>query len=382
VIWRLLPNVKHPEASRSLDYLGAAVFTIGISLILVGLTNKQTADWSTFQVGGLIGIGVLVSLVFLAIEARAKEPIVPLDLWRDRTYASSILSTFAISFGFFAAIIFLPRWFQVVRGESATASGYLMFPLLIGLIGSSIVSGQIVSRTGRYKAVVLAGLAIMTVGLVLMTQLRAETEFPSLWAWMFVTGMGIGPTLSVFTIIVQNAVPFSKLGVATSNLTFFRQIGGSVGLAIAGTWFGTSLQTHLTSELTPVRDQIVASLPPQFQDAAAQAFQPGGGLQQIDPNALTGVGQSFGDAVISQVPTAFQGFLEPFRAAFDLAFDRAMSLAIADTFLIGVIATVVGLVIALAMKELPLRSSHGPARSPEAAGRPQGAGIPATPATE
>jgi EmrB/QacA subfamily drug resistance transporter len=366
VIWRLLPNVKHPDVSRNLDYLGAAVFTVAISLILVGLTNKQTADWTTFGVGGLIGIGLLLSLVFLAIESRAKEPIVPLDLWRDRTYASSILSTFAISFGFFAAIIFMPRWFQVVRGETATASGYQLFPLLIGLIGSSIVSGWIVSRTGRYKPVVLTGIAIMTAGLLLMTQLRAETEFPVLWVWMFVSGLGIGPTLSVFTIIVQNAVPFAKLGVATSNLTFFRQIGGSVGLAIAGTVFGTSLNTRLSDQLRPIGEQVVAGLPPEFQGPAAQAFQSGAGARGIDANSLTGVGQSFAEALIAQVPPAFQAFLEPFRAAIDVAFQRAMSLAIADTFLIGVVAAAVAFVFALAMRELPLRSTHGPGRAVEA----------------
>src|SRR3990170_3627765 len=238
VIWKLLPTIKRSGASRNLDYLGAMIFTIAIGFLLVGLTNKQSGDWSDFVVGGFIAIGLALSAVFVLAETRAKEPIVPLDLWRNRTYVSSVLSTFFVSFGFFGAIIFLPRWFQVVREETATASGYLIFPMLIGMIGSSIMAGILVSRTGKYKAIVTAGLATMAVGITLMTQLRADTEYPVLFLWMFVTGLGIGPTLSVFTIIVQNAVPFAKLGVATSNLTFFRQIGGSVGLAIAGTLFG------------------------------------------------------------------------------------------------------------------------------------------------
>ncbi len=181
----------------------------------------------------------------MLIESRAAEPIIPLDMFRNRTYTASIVSTFLVSFGFFGAIIFLPRWFQFVNGSSATESGYQIFPLLIGLIGSSIISGILVSRTGKYKTIILAGLAIMAVGLVLMTQLRADTDIPVLWLWMFITGVGIGPTLSVFTIVVQNAVPFSQLGVATSNLTFFRQIGGSVGLAITGTIFGSRLVEEL-----------------------------------------------------------------------------------------------------------------------------------------
>jgi MFS family permease len=130
--------------------------------------------------------------------------------------AASILSTFFVSFGFFGAIIFLPRFFQVVRGDSATASGYELFPLLIGLIGSSIISGFIVSRTGRYKVLVIVGLIIMGIGVTLMTQITATMNSQVLWLYMFITGVGIGPTLSVFTIIIQNAVPFQRLGVATS----------------------------------------------------------------------------------------------------------------------------------------------------------------------
>ncbi len=365
VIWRLLPTIRRKDASSNLDYLGAGVFTVAIGFFLVGLTNKASGDWGDLVVGGFIAIGLILGAVFVLAEARAKEPIVPLDLWRNRTYVSSVLSTFLVSFGFFGAIIFLPRWFQVVRGESATNSGYLLFPMLIGLIGSSIVAGALVSRTGRYKAIVLFGLATMAVGITLMTQLRADTDYPVLWAWMFVTGVGIGPTLSVFTIIVQNAVPFAKLGVATSNLTFFRQIGGSVGLAIAGTWFGQALTNELPAQTNQVFGAMAAGAPEaarpqieQFQTMFNQAITSG---QGIDLNNQTGVGQSFGEAILHQVPAAFQSFIQPFVPQFDHAFDNAMSLAIAETFWIGVGTTVLAFVAALVMHELPLRRHTGPA---------------------
>jgi EmrB/QacA subfamily drug resistance transporter len=353
VIWRLLPTVRRPDASRNIDWLGGGVFAVAISFLLVGLTNKSGLssagipnEWTDFTVGGFLLIALVLSTVFLFIESRAKEPIVPLSLWRDRTYASSIISTFLISFGFFGAIIFLPRWFQVVRGESATLSGYLLFPLLIGLIGSSIISGILVSRTGRYKILVLGGIAIMAVGLILMRQLTATTEYPQMFLWMFVTGVGIGPTLSVFTIIVQNAVPFSMLGVATSNLTFFRQIGGTVGLAIAGTVFGNSLLNRLPTE-------IVAALPPALQPQAQQLLSSGGGGFNVNPNDLTGVGQSFGAAVAAQVPA-----LQPLIPNLDSAFHQAMSLSIADTFAIGIVTASLAFVAALFMRELPLRSTN------------------------
>ena len=357
VIWRLLPTIKRTGASRDFDYLGALIFTIAIGFLLVGLTNKQAGDWADPTVGGFIAIGLLGSALFAFVESRAKEPIVPLDLWRNRTYASSIVSTFLVSFGFFGAIIFLPRWFQVVRGESATSSGYLIFPLLIGLIGSSIVAGALVSRTGKYKAIVIAALVAMAAGFGLMTQLRADTDYPALFFWMFIAGAGIGPTLSVFTIIVQNAVPFSKLGVATSNLTFFRQIGGSVGLAIAGTQFGTALGHELPSQLQPVAGEILAGVPEQFRGQAAAAFQQVGG-GGVDLNDLTGVGQSFGAFILKDVPAQFQAFVQPFVPQLDQAFNNAMSLAIAQTFWIGVAASIAGLVAALFMRELPLRATN------------------------
>ena len=367
VIWRLLPTIKRSGVSRDLDYLGALVFTVAIGFLLVGLTNKSgfhlvgdrnvPNDWGELTVGGFIAIGLLLSALFVWVESRAREPIVPLDLFRNRTYVSSIVSTFLVSFGFFGAIIFLPRWFQVVRGESATASGYLIFPMLIGLIGSSIIAGNLVSRTGKYKAVVIAGLVAIVVGIGLMTQLRADTAYPVLFLWMFIAGVGIGPSLSVFTIVVQNAVPFSKLGVATSNLTFFRQIGGSVGLAIAGTQFASALNQELPAQLEPVKGQILAGVPEQFRAAAEAGFtQLAGG--DINLNDLTGVGQSFGTVVLDQAPAQFRAFIEPFVPQFDQAFNSAMSLAIAQTFWIGVVTGIGALVAASFMRELPLRSTN------------------------
>jgi len=391
VIWRLLPTIKRTGASRNFDYLGALIFTVAIGFLLVGLTNKAGThlvdglkvpnDWSELTVGGFILIGLIGSALFAFVESRAKEPIVPLDLWRNRTYATSILSTFLVSFGFFGAIIFLPRWFQVVRHESATNSGYLIFPMLIGLIGSSIIAGALVSRTGKYKAIIIAALVAMTAGIALMTQLRADTEYPALFFWMFVAGVGIGPTLSVFTIVVQNAVPFSKLGVATSNLTFFRQIGGSVGLAIAGTLFGQGLTDKLQPALTPVFGQALATATPE-QQVALGGFLQSPALRNIDLNDLTGVGKSFGTAILNQAPASVHPLIQPLVPQLDGAFANAMSLAIAQTFWLGVAAAALATVVALFMRELPLRSTRGaPAASPVQAGeaeRPR----PAVPAAD
>lgn len=384
VVWHLLPNVRHPDVSRSIDYLGAAVFTVAIALFLIGLTNKQTGDWTDPQVGGLIAAGLAIGALFVAIETRAAEPIVPLDLFRNRTYTTSIIATFLVSFGFFGAVIFVPRWFQVVRGFGATESGYQMFPLLIGLIASSIVSGQIIARTGRYKALVAGSIALMTAGIVMMTQLTADTDLLVFYAWMVVTGIGIGPTLAAFTIIVQNAVPFDKLGVATSNLTFFRQIGGSVGLAIAGTVFGQSLRDLLPGQAAPVLDSMKAAvpgsgIPAAFQGAFTSAID---GIRQglgasgsggFDAASVSGVGQSFGKAIAdgfaAQAPAPAKPLIETFFAPFvpqlDHAFFNAFSLAIGQTFTIAVVTTALAVIAALLMVEHPLRKTFGPHRSAE-----------------
>ena len=279
VVARVLPVVRRPHGKLNLDWVGGGVFIAGMIPLLIGLTNKQLHEWVDPEVGGLVAVGLALLVVFLFIESRVKEPIVPLDLWRDRTYAGSLVATFFASFGFFAAVIFLPRYYQVVLGESATASGYALVPLLIGVIFSSIVSGQIVARTGKYKILLLVAVTLLGLGSYLFTNLAATTPNTTIWLWQLALGIGIGPTLAVFTIVVQNAVPFSKLGVATSNLTFFRQIGGTVGLSLAGSLFGSQIVSLLPERL------VANGIPQQFVD---QLQAQGGGA--FDLNNIVGVG--------------------------------------------------------------------------------------------
>ncbi|HET9481926.1 MAG TPA: MDR family MFS transporter, partial [Candidatus Polarisedimenticolia bacterium] len=353
VLARLLPTIKREGATRNFDLAGASVFIVAISALLVGLTNKQTGEWTDPAVGGLILASAILGAIFVAIEARATEPIIPLGMFRNRTYTASIVSTFLVSFGFFGAIIFLPRWFQFVNGSSATESGYQIFPLLIGLIGSSIISGILVSRTGRYKAIILTGLVLMTAGIALMTQLRADTEITTLWAWMFVTGAGIGPTLSVFTIVVQNAVPFKQLGVATSNLTFFRQIGGSVGLAVTGTIFGTRLVEELPRQLT------ASGVPAQ---AVSQIS--GAGTSALDD--LVGVGGDLGGQILATVPEAFRSAVEPMIPLIVAGIHEAFTIGVTAAFQLGVVTTILAAGAALFLHEIPLRTHTGeaPASAP------------------
>ena len=366
VIWRLLPTVRRPDVTHSLDFLGAGVFIVAVGSFLIGLTNKQFNDWSDPGVGGLILIGLALGAVFVFIESRAKEPIVPLDLWRERTYSGSIIATFLVSFGFFGAAVFLPQWFQFVQGATPTNSGLYSLALLAGVIISSVGAGYLVSRTHKYKALILAGLATMAVGLVLMSQIRADTELPVLWAWMFITGLGIGPTLSVFTIVVQNAVPMRALGVATSNLTFFRQIGGSVGLALMGTVLGNRMAEELPKQL------VAAGVPQQV------VTQFGGSASGGNATDLIRVGGDLGASLLAMVPEQFRAALEPLIPNIVFGIQQSFSLAISTVFLIGAVTTVLAFVATLFIKQLPLRSSFGPREAVPTGDAPAGGNVIAT----
>src|SRR4051812_2269796 len=308
---RNLPAYHLSNDKPKIDYLGAALFTAALVPILVGLSNKQAAEWLDVTVGGLIVLGLVILAVFVFVESRASEPIVPLALFRNRAFTVSVSSVFLAAFGFFAAIVFLPRWLQVVGGASATISGYQMLPLLGGLIFSAIASGQIVARTGRYRFLLFGALLMTAAGLAMLTQLRADTPLPIVWAWMFVTGVGVGPTFAVFPQIVQNSVEVRHIGVASSNLSFFQSVGGTVGLAITGTVFASSLSRELPTSLGS------AGLPPQVAGALAGS---GGGIAQI-----TGVGD-MGAAILASLPVDIRALVEPYIPAIVSAIHEAFSL--------------------------------------------------------
>ena len=351
IIWRLLPPIKHPERARSIDYLGSVVFAAALVPILIGLTNKRTLEWNDPWVGGLILVGMAFSALFVWVESRASEPILPLSLFRNRSISVSLIAVFLASFGFFGAIIFIPLWFQTVLGSSATQSGYQILPLLAGLIISSVVSGQVISRTGRYRWLIVVAMALVAAGLALMTQLRGDTSLSEMWLWMVVAGMGIGPSLAAFTIVVQNAAPFAQLGAATGALTFFRQVGGTVGLAIGGTLFATALTSELPPELAAAG--VPREIATRFASSAA-----GSDFSSVGDLAAQ---------ILASVPEQFRPAVEPFVPNIVNGFHNAFSIAIGGALWIGVVAAIGATVATLLfLPELPLRKHHGPERAESA----------------
>ncbi len=339
VIWRALPTFRPSGARPKIDYLGASVLAGALVPFLIGLTNKQTGNWTDPAVGGLIALGLVIGAIFVAVESRTSEPLVPLGLFRNRSFTISVIAMFVASMAFFAPIVFLPRWFQVVQGSSATQSGYQLLALLGGLIISAMASGQIVARTGRYKVLALGAAALLAVGLFLLSNLRADTPLPVLFTWMFITGLGVGPMFSIFTLVVQGAVKPQQIGTATSSLTLFQQLGGSVGLAVAGTVFGSRLVEEIPLQLA------ASSVPPQIAAGFA-----GSGTAAI--GQLSGVGD-LGQAILASAPVAVRAQLEPFVPAIVDAIHRAFSIATASTFTFGIAAAVVAVIVVAFLREAP-----------------------------
>jgi EmrB/QacA subfamily drug resistance transporter len=357
VCWRLLPPIKHPESGRNIDYVGAGLFTAALVPILLGLSNKRTLDWTDPWVGGLILVGLAVAAVFVWWEMRAADPIIQPKLFRNRTVTISVASMFLAAFGFFGAIVFLPQWFQVVRGMGATESGLNLLPLIFALIVGATVSGQVAARTGRYKEMILGAMVILAVGLFLMTNLRADTELPTLWLWMVVAGLGVGPSFALFAALVQNSVEPRQIGSATASLTFFQQIGGTIGLTIAGTLLADALTKELPGRL------VANGIPQQFVDQFASS---GGSGSALD---FTGTGD-LGGTILASVPEAFRSFVEPLIPNIVQAIHEAFAIAISSTFWVSIGAAVLAAVLALFLKPQPAVAapSQAGASSPASAG--------------
>jgi EmrB/QacA subfamily drug resistance transporter len=343
VIIFAMPSVgRRTGSARDLDYIGIAVLTLALVPLLIGLTNKGQTDssghlydWTTWQVGGLIAFAIVALVAFVLVERRVKEPLIPLDLFTDRTTAATNLAVFFLGFGMFTAVIYLPRFYQVVRGVSATQSGYEIWPLLVGLMGGSILAGQLISRTGRYRILLVGSLVIFIIGALLMTNLQPDTNNVVLWAWMLVLGLGVGPGMAGFTVVIQSVVPLKRLGVATSTLTLFRQIGGTVSLAIAGTLFNSTFTNELPKRL--VANGVPNAVAQQFTDSGAGA-------------ALSTVANQSA-ALASALPAQ----LRPLIPAIVSSLHQAETAAIAQLFWLSLAAGAAGLVCTLVIREQPLR---------------------------
>jgi EmrB/QacA subfamily drug resistance transporter len=276
-----LPSAGERKHHR-VDYLGTALLGLSLaSLVLLTTLGGTTYAWDSGFVIGLGALAVLAMGAFVRVERSAAEPVLPPALFRNPVFRITSAIGFVVGFALFGALTYLPLFQQVVRGLSPTASGLQLVPLMVGLLAASIGSGQLISRNGRYKRFPIAGTAIAAVGLLLLSRLEPSTGSFEAGAYMLVLGVGLGLVMQVLVLAVQNAVPYSQLGVATSSATLFRSIGGSLGTAILGAIFANRLADELASQL------------PTGSPAAA-----GLASGQIDPAQLRALPASLHDSYV------------------------------------------------------------------------------------
>jgi len=311
-----LPAVSvrsHP----AIDYLGAGVLASALSaIVLVASLGGTTWAWGS-AVTVLVGVaGVLLLFVFVAVERRAREPILPLAVLRDDVFRICALLSLIVGFALFGSVTFLPLFFQTVFGASPTGAGLRLIPLLGGLLITSIGSGQLISRTGRYKMFPIAGTAVMTIGMLLLSRLDLTTTNLEADLYLLVLGLGLGMVMQVLVLAVQNAVEYAVLGAATSGVTLARGIGGSIGAAVFGTIFSSRLRAGL-------------------HDAISGAL----GRQVTGGARLTG-------AQLAQLPEAARH-----------AYQNAYVHALRPVFLVAAGVAAFGFVLSLLLRERPLRAT-------------------------
>ncbi|MFE3592304.1 DHA2 family efflux MFS transporter permease subunit [Streptomyces niveus] len=238
------------STKHTIDYLGTfLIAAVATCLVLVASLGGTTWPWGSGQIIGLAVLAVILLVLFIRVERRAAEPVLPLGLFRIRTFALVCVISFIVGFAMFGAMTYLPTFLQIVQGVSPTLSGVHMLPMVFGLLLTSTVSGQIVSRTGRWKVFPIAGTGIIAIGLLLLHQLKVNSSTWEMSVYFFVFGAGLGLVMQVLVLVAQNSVRYEDLGVATSGATFFRSIGASFGVAIFGTIFTNLLRNKLTDSL-------------------------------------------------------------------------------------------------------------------------------------
>ncbi|NEA44967.1 MDR family MFS transporter [Streptomyces sp. SID10815] len=299
-------HIPRKAQRHVIDYLGTLLIaSVATCLVLVASLGGTTWGWGSPQIIGLAALGVVLVVAFVAVERRAAEPVLPLKLFRIRTFTLSAIISFIVGFAMFGAMTYLPTFLQVVHGISPTLSGVHMLPMVVGMLLASTGSGQIVSRTGRWKVFPVAGTAVTTIGLLLLHRLDEHSSTAEMSAYFFVFGLGLGLVMQVLVLIVQNAVSYEDLGVATSGATFFRSIGASFGVAIFGTVFASRLADKLTAAFRG------AALPPGASADALKSDPRGIAAlpAALRPAALHAYASAITDVFLYAAPVALLAFV-------------------------------------------------------------------------
>ncbi|MET9927631.1 MULTISPECIES: MFS transporter [unclassified Streptomyces] len=314
-----LPVVKREGVK--VDWTGAFFISAAVSLLLVWVTFAgDKYDWMSWQTYVMVGGSVLLGLIFVLIESRAKEPIIPLRLFRNRTITLASIASLFVGIAMFAGTVFFSQYFQLARGKSPTMSGVMTIPMITGLFLSSTISGQVITKTGRWKAWLVSGGFLVTAGLGLLGTIRYDTEYWHVAIYMFVMGLGIGMMMQNLVLATQNQVAPEDLGSASSVVTFFRSLGGAIGVSALGAVLGNRVTQYVKEGL--------ADLGPEGA-RLGHGGTGGGGIPDLD-----------------KLP-------EPFRLVMEAAYGHGVG----DVFLYAAPCALIAFIVTLFIKEVALKTS-------------------------
>ncbi|WP_273845067.1 MDR family MFS transporter [Rubrobacter calidifluminis] len=319
-------HFPHTAKKHDVDYVGFVTLAAGLTAVLLATTQGGTQyPWGSAHIIGTYAVGAVLLAIFIFNETRAKEPVLPLRLWKNSVFTLSNISNIAIAMGMFGAIYYIPVFAQGVLGVDATNSGTITIPLMIAAIPVSVVVGRLITRTGRYKIFVIAGIIVMGLGYLLLSRLGYNSTQNDMRLAMVVVGLGLGAVMQTFTLIVQNAVTREDLGVATAASQFTRSVGATIGIAIMGTIMTSRMKTEIPKHLPP------------------QALH-GPGASKLT-NGSSALGDVLGGNALSRLPAPIVHGIQ-----------QGMAASLHPVFVTGLPIIGVALLAALFVKELPLRT--------------------------
>lgn len=340
-----LPKIATNNA-RPIDWVGATALVATVVPLLLALSWGGTEyAWGSIQIIGLLAIALVSLVVLLINETRAEDPIIPLSLFRNRIFSISIGSGFFLGVAMFGSIIYIPLYAQSVLGMSATSAGLAIAPMMLSMVTASTTGGWLVSRTGRYKWAIVLGLFTMLVGMLLLSQLNIDTDESTLVRNMIVLGLGVGLVMPTVMVAVQNAFSHRQLGVVTSSVQFFRQIGGTIGVAVMGAFLTRQVQQGLQTGLDP---ELLETIPNEV-------------LENIEPQAIVSPDETA--ALQAEVETLPNG-----TALFEqlmTGLRESMAAGIQDIFTVAAVVAVLAVAIGIFIPESPLKTSNDPDSSDE-----------------
>ncbi len=324
-----MPRTAHNATWRDIDFIGAGALAAGLAPILIAFSITRDHSWGSFEVLGLFIVGAVLLVGFYFLERRTDHPIVPFELFKNRTFAVSVLVGFLVAVGMFGAIVYVPLVYQGVLGIAATNSGLLVTPMMVGLIAGSVMTGQVMLRIKRYRYLGTLGTGLVAIGTFLMSTITPATDPLEIVRDLVIVGFGIGITFPLYLNAVQSAVEPRYIGVVTSQIQFFRNVGATIGTAILGAFLSQRLPANIQAKITAL------NLPPQ----QLQALGSGNAQQLFDPSA--------------HIPEPILG-----------AIRGALAVTLQDVFLAASVAAILAMLASVFLADVPIRRHQRGAQAP------------------